>query len=164
MVARLAEQGDIDLATPVAKYWPEFAVHGKGTLTVGELLAHRAGLISPDTDLGLGEVLDSRGFAARLATQKLPLLSAVSFGHTGVGGQAGFADPRHRIGFGHLTNRLQPTSNVPRVVSALRGYSPETLTAESDSSERCDRWRRPAGSRRTGAPCRACSRSARTPS
>lgn len=305
LIARLAEQGDIDLAAPVAKYWPEFAVHGKGALTVGDLLAHRAGLVAPETGLGLDEVLDNRGFAARLAAQKprwtpgeaymyhaitwgpltrevvlratgrdlpelfrewadapspsdvtlqateaevaraahvstspayevlntrmaelmadeesmrylttggafplgmvtadggpndprvlksglvsvgglgtasalaricsaavtptrgqrlltdrgialltrersrgpgamdaadsgpfhrwgtgvqlssekLPLLSGHSFGHNGAGGQTGFADPRYRIGFGYLTNRMQPKSNVPRVIAALK--------------------------------------------
>ncbi|NJP90911.1 beta-lactamase family protein [Nonomuraea sp. FMUSA5-5] len=298
VVAGLAEQGRIDLDAPVARYWPEFGVHGKDTLTVGDLLAHRAGLISPDTDLGLDEVLDSHRFAARLAAQQprwtpgathmyhaitwgplvrevvwratgqelpslfrspdvtlqatdtevarvahltpspayeaqgrmleqlltdeasrrflttggafplgfvtedggfndprvqkaglvsgsglgtasalarvwssvvtptggrrllsergvtlltrerssgpgfmdagnpgpfhrwgvgvqlsseaLPLLSDASFGHDGAGGQAGFADPVHHVGFGYLTNRMQATSNVPQVVSALR--------------------------------------------
>uniref|UniRef100_UPI003F496258 serine hydrolase domain-containing protein n=1 Tax=Nonomuraea bangladeshensis TaxID=404385 RepID=UPI003F496258 len=301
VVARLAEQGRIDLDGPVARYWPEFGVHGKDELTVGDLLAHRAGLISPDADLRLSEVLDSHAFAARLAAQRprwtpgeshmyhaitwgplirevvvratgrelpelfrelspaevtlratdaevarvahlsvspayeaqgrmlerlltdaesrrflttggafplgfvtedggfndprvqqaglvsggglgtasglarvwssvvtptggrrvlsdrgvalltrerssgpglmdagspgpfhrwgagvqlsseaLPLLSDASFGHDGAGGQAGFADPAHRVGFGYLTNRMQATSNVPRVVAALK--------------------------------------------
>lgn len=70
VVASLADQGRIDLETPVAHYWPEFAVHGKGALTVGDLLAHRAGLIAPDADLNLDEVLDSARFAARLAGQR----------------------------------------------------------------------------------------------
>lgn len=69
-VAMLAEQGRIDLEAPVARYWPEFGVHGKESLTVGGLLAHRAGLIAPDADVDLAEVLDSRRFAARLAAQR----------------------------------------------------------------------------------------------
>ncbi|MET8992291.1 serine hydrolase domain-containing protein [Nonomuraea wenchangensis] len=301
VVAHLAEQGRIDLDAPVARYWPEFGVHGKDTLTVGDLLAHRAGLISPDTDLSLSEALDGHGFAARLAAQQprwtpgeshmyhaitwgplirevvvratgrelpelfcelapaevtlqatdaevarvahlsvspayeaqgrmlerlltdeasrrflttggafplgfvtedggfndprvqkaglvsggglgtasglarvwssavtptggrrvlserglalltrerssgpglmdaggpgpfhrwaagvqlsseaLPLLSSTSFGHDGAGGQAGFADPAHRVGFGYLTNRMRATSDVPQVVAALK--------------------------------------------
>ncbi|NED58375.1 beta-lactamase family protein, partial [Micromonospora aurantiaca] len=47
VVARLAEQGRIDLEAPVARVWPEFGVHGKEALTIGDLLAHRAGLIAP---------------------------------------------------------------------------------------------------------------------
>jgi CubicO group peptidase (beta-lactamase class C family) len=69
VVARLAEQGRLDLEAPVAKVWPEFGVYGKDALTIGDLLAHRAGLIAPDTDVELEEVLDGRRFAARLAAQ-----------------------------------------------------------------------------------------------
>ena len=39
-----AERGHIDYDTPVAEYWPEFAVHGKDRVTVGEALQHRAGV------------------------------------------------------------------------------------------------------------------------
>ncbi|NEA28489.1 serine hydrolase domain-containing protein [Actinomadura bangladeshensis] len=70
VVARLAEQGRIDLEAPVARVWPEFGVHGKEALTIGDLLAHRAGLIAPDADIGLDEALDGRRIAARLAAQK----------------------------------------------------------------------------------------------
>ncbi len=41
---RLAEQGLLDVDAPVIDYWPEFAQSGKETVTVGDLLAHRAGL------------------------------------------------------------------------------------------------------------------------
>jgi CubicO group peptidase (beta-lactamase class C family) len=40
----LVEQGRIDLDIPVAEAWPEFAAHGKGSLRVRGLMAHRAGL------------------------------------------------------------------------------------------------------------------------
>ena len=38
----LATDG-IPLATPVATLWPEFAQHGKDTVTLAQLLAHSAG-------------------------------------------------------------------------------------------------------------------------
>ncbi|MCM6777010.1 beta-lactamase family protein [Nocardia sp. CDC159] len=41
---RIAERGLIDYDAPVATYWPEFAAHGKGEITVRDVLAHRAGL------------------------------------------------------------------------------------------------------------------------
>jgi CubicO group peptidase (beta-lactamase class C family) len=41
---RLAERGEIDLDTPVARYWPEFASEGKADLPVRWLLSHQAGL------------------------------------------------------------------------------------------------------------------------
>jgi CubicO group peptidase (beta-lactamase class C family) len=40
----LVEQSAIDLDAPVARLWPAFAAHGKGDLTVRELLSHKAGL------------------------------------------------------------------------------------------------------------------------
>lgn len=42
--AMLATRGLVDYETPVAHYWPEFAAHGKGMLTVAQLLSHQAGL------------------------------------------------------------------------------------------------------------------------
>jgi CubicO group peptidase (beta-lactamase class C family) len=41
---RLAGQGRLDFDAPVAKYWPEFAQGGKGSMPVKFLLSHRAGL------------------------------------------------------------------------------------------------------------------------
>lgn len=41
---RLVERGRIDLDAPVARYWPQFAAHGKGGISVRMLLSHRAGL------------------------------------------------------------------------------------------------------------------------
>jgi CubicO group peptidase (beta-lactamase class C family) len=44
----LADRGDLDLAAPVARYWPEFAAAGKAGVQVRHLHAHTAGL--PDWD------------------------------------------------------------------------------------------------------------------
>ena len=41
---QLVERGVVGLDAPVARYWPEFGVAGKGGITVRELLSHRAGL------------------------------------------------------------------------------------------------------------------------
>ncbi|MFF8268237.1 serine hydrolase domain-containing protein [Streptomyces sp. NPDC016562] len=43
-VHALAERGLIELDQPVAAYWPQFAQHGKGTVTVRHVLQHRAGV------------------------------------------------------------------------------------------------------------------------
>jgi CubicO group peptidase (beta-lactamase class C family) len=40
----LADRGEIDMESPVATYWPEFAEHGKGDVLVGHVLGHTAGL------------------------------------------------------------------------------------------------------------------------
>jgi len=39
-----AERGPVDLHAPIARYWPEFAAHGKETITVEQALSHRAGI------------------------------------------------------------------------------------------------------------------------
>jgi CubicO group peptidase (beta-lactamase class C family) len=40
----LAERGDLDYDLRVAEVWPEFAAHGKDTVTVRHLLCHTAGV------------------------------------------------------------------------------------------------------------------------
>lgn len=44
IVHRLVDQGLLDYDTPVATYWPEFANHGKDTITLRHLLSHQAAL------------------------------------------------------------------------------------------------------------------------
>ncbi|MFD6356949.1 serine hydrolase domain-containing protein [Nocardia tengchongensis] len=69
VLARLADRGLLDYNAPVSEYWPEFAAHGKGSITVTELLSHRAGLSAlPATTPG--EVLDHELMEARLAAAK----------------------------------------------------------------------------------------------
>lgn len=40
----LSDEGKLDLAAPVAEYWPEFAAAGKERITVEDVLSHQAGL------------------------------------------------------------------------------------------------------------------------
>src|SRR5215469_10243698 len=40
----LADRGDMDLDAPVASYWPEFGVAGKGGVLVRHVLGHTAGV------------------------------------------------------------------------------------------------------------------------
>jgi CubicO group peptidase (beta-lactamase class C family) len=40
----LLERGALDLEAPVARYWPEFAAHGKETVLVRHVVSHTAGL------------------------------------------------------------------------------------------------------------------------
>lgn len=43
-IMQLAERGLLNLDTPAARYWPSFAAHGKGAITIRQLLAHISGL------------------------------------------------------------------------------------------------------------------------
>ncbi len=69
LVARLVEQGRLDYAAPVARYWPEFAANGKGSVTVAEAFSHRAGLSAPVEDLELADILDWDVVTSKLAAQ-----------------------------------------------------------------------------------------------
>jgi CubicO group peptidase (beta-lactamase class C family) len=52
----LEQRGKLDVASPVARYWPEFAQFGKGDIPVLFLLTHQAGLPAVDTRLSPAEV------------------------------------------------------------------------------------------------------------
>jgi CubicO group peptidase (beta-lactamase class C family) len=52
----LVQEGRLDLDSPIARYWPEFAQAGKERITVRDAMAHRAGLAYLDTDLTLDDV------------------------------------------------------------------------------------------------------------
>lgn len=43
-VHQLAERGQLSLDDPVASYWPQFAQRGKQSITIRQVLQHRAGL------------------------------------------------------------------------------------------------------------------------
>tara|TARA_R110000824_G_scaffold118960_18_gene272539 strand:- start:67650 stop:68789 length:1140 start_codon:yes stop_codon:yes gene_type:complete len=66
----LVERNLIAYADKVAKYWPEFAAEGKGSITVGEMLSHQAGLCGPDVPTTVEEMCDHALMADRLAAQK----------------------------------------------------------------------------------------------
>jgi CubicO group peptidase (beta-lactamase class C family) len=44
VIHMLAERGLVEIEAPIAAYIPEYARHGKGDITIGHVLAHRAGV------------------------------------------------------------------------------------------------------------------------
>jgi len=52
-----AQRGELDVDAPVATYWPEFAQAGKESVTVRQLLCHKAGLPVVDRRVSLDEAL-----------------------------------------------------------------------------------------------------------
>ncbi|WP_327141368.1 serine hydrolase domain-containing protein [Nocardia sp. NBC_01327] len=70
VVASAVSRGLLDYEAPVAKYWPEFAAHGKESITVRQLLDHQAGLAALDRPVRLREMADLDGLAVLLADQK----------------------------------------------------------------------------------------------
>ncbi len=69
VIGRLVDRG-LDLDQPLAELWPEFGAHGKAAITIGDALAHRAGVSAPDADLTLADVRDRDGWAKRIAAQE----------------------------------------------------------------------------------------------
>ena len=63
-------RGWLDYDAPVAAYWPEFAQHGKGEITVRQLLGHEAGLVLLDELLSIAKLRDLDYLARLLARQK----------------------------------------------------------------------------------------------
>ncbi|WP_137150059.1 serine hydrolase domain-containing protein [Devosia sp. FKR38] len=70
LAARLVQEGRLDYAAPVARYWPEFAMAGKDRVTVGQALAHQAGLSAPRLDLTEDDIVDWDRVVAILAAQE----------------------------------------------------------------------------------------------
>lgn len=63
-------RGWLDYDERVCTYWPEFAAHGKGDITVRQLLAHQAGLFAFDDRVDRDVVADPDRLATVLARQK----------------------------------------------------------------------------------------------
>ncbi|MBB4052131.1 CubicO group peptidase (beta-lactamase class C family) [Devosia subaequoris] len=69
LIARLVQDGKLDYDAPVARYWPEFAQAGKADITVGQALAHQAGLSAPREDLTEDDIVDWNRMSAVMAAQ-----------------------------------------------------------------------------------------------
>ena len=66
-VAMCVERGLLSYSQPVAHYWPEFAQHGKGNITVAQLLSHQAGLYTVNKPMEVAEILHWNTITAELA-------------------------------------------------------------------------------------------------
>ena len=62
-------RGWLDYEERVARYWPEFAQHGKESITVRQLLAHQAGLFAFGEPVDRGVIADLDRLAVVLARQ-----------------------------------------------------------------------------------------------
>jgi CubicO group peptidase (beta-lactamase class C family) len=80
-VARLIDDGRLDPDARVTRYWPEFGAQGKDEVTVRQLLSHQAGLPVVAGRHPLGELLDSRLAAERLAAQAPVWRPGTAFGY-----------------------------------------------------------------------------------
>lgn len=69
----LAQRGKFDYDKPVAHYWPDFAIAGKKDITCRQLLEHRAGMYSLDTQLRLTDFRDNYPKVYRALIMQKPL-------------------------------------------------------------------------------------------
>jgi CubicO group peptidase (beta-lactamase class C family) len=67
---RLVERGLFDYDTPLATFWPEFATHGKGAITLRHALTHSAGLPYMPLNVGIEEINDWDFVCAAIAELK----------------------------------------------------------------------------------------------
>jgi CubicO group peptidase (beta-lactamase class C family) len=65
----LAERGAYDVDGPVADWWPEFAAHGKESVTAAHLLSHQSGLPVLERPLTAAEAAEPKAVADLLAGQ-----------------------------------------------------------------------------------------------
>jgi CubicO group peptidase (beta-lactamase class C family) len=65
----LSDRGDLDFDAPVAKYWPEFAQRGKGSIEVRHVMGHTAGLSGFDAAIKPEDLADWDLCADALAVQ-----------------------------------------------------------------------------------------------
>jgi CubicO group peptidase (beta-lactamase class C family) len=90
---QLVERGKLDLDAPVARYWPEFARHGKAEIPVRWLLSHQAGLPAIGKPLPPETIYDWDAMCAALAEQDPWWEPGTKHGY-------------HALTFGHLVGEV----------------------------------------------------------
>jgi len=122
----LADRGQLDLAAPVGRYWPEFAAAGKEKVLVRHLLAHTAGL--PDWDGPIEDLYDWPSATARLAAQVPQWEPGSAAGYHSLTQGFGVGEVVRRItgrSLGDFFARRWPDRWVPTSTS---GCPPSTMT------------------------------------
>jgi CubicO group peptidase (beta-lactamase class C family) len=132
LVARLVDEGLLDLDELVATYWPEFGEAGKADTTVRMMLSHRAGLPVIEPGLDRGALMEPGTAAARLAAQPPAWEPGTSFGY-------------HALTWGWLVDELVFRVTGRRVVALMQekvagplgidlhvGLPPDLLTRVAD--------------------------------
>jgi CubicO group peptidase (beta-lactamase class C family) len=104
----LVDRGELDVDAPVAKYWPEFAAHGKQDVLVRHVLSHATGVSGLDQPAVVEDLYDWEQSTSRFAAQA-PWW------------EPGTASGYHALNYGHL---------VGEVVRRITGRSLKQFVAE----------------------------------
>ncbi len=89
----LVDRNQLDYDDPVSQYWPEFAQHEKGAISVRQLLSHQAGLSYLKDPLDAGKVFDWQSVTTALAAEAPHWVPGSAHGY-------------HTLAFGHLVGEL----------------------------------------------------------
>lgn len=65
----LADRGELDFHSPVARYWPEFAANGKAAVEVRHVMSHTAGLPGWEVPITVDDLYDWDKATSLLAAQ-----------------------------------------------------------------------------------------------
>lgn len=126
---------------PVSRYWPEFSQHGKGAITVRQLLSHQAGLAAVDEPFDARALADLDHVARALAAQRPAWEPGERHGYHGItlgwyeGELLRRVDPKHRsLGQFFREEVAQPlgldfhiglpASVPPARVASIKGFHP----------------------------------------
>jgi CubicO group peptidase (beta-lactamase class C family) len=99
VIGKLYEQGVVDWITPISQWWPEFAQHGKDSVTLNEIFTHSSGVLSFDNAVAMLDADDCRGWldlnaiAAGLAAAKPAWTPGTKHGY-------------HAVSYGWLLNEV----------------------------------------------------------
>ncbi|MFF3671231.1 serine hydrolase domain-containing protein [Microtetraspora malaysiensis] len=117
----LADRGQLGYDTPIAKYWPEFAAHGKQGVTLAHVLTHTAGVPQAPAGTTPDDLRDWAGMCDRIA-DLTPLW------------EPGTATGYHALTFGYILGEIvrrvtgQPIAQVLREqVGAPLGIADEVF-------------------------------------
>lgn len=89
----LVDRGELDIDAPIARYWPEFAVQGKGDITLGQVMSYTSGVSGWDAPVATADLYDWERSTARLAAQSPWWTPGSAIGY-------------HALNYGHLVGEV----------------------------------------------------------
>lgn len=123
--AQIPGGGGIATARALAAIWSATVVETEGVRLLDDEVITRATQVQSEGPAVFSSEVPPHprwGMGFMLSSERRRFLTSTSFGHDGAGGQLGFADPQHRVGFGYITNRMElaEDNRADSIVEALQ--------------------------------------------